>query len=45
MTYCVKFRKYLSDPVRAKQSNYILGFLLSLVALDIAFHDEILKLF
>ena len=41
----VFLRKYLSDPVRAKQSNYILGFLLSLVALDLAFHDEILKLF
>ena len=38
----VFLRKYLSDPARAKKSNYILGFLLSIVAIDLAFHDEIL---
>ena len=38
----VFLRKYLSDPVRAQKSNYILGFLLSIVAIDLAFHDEIL---
>ena len=40
----VFLRKYLSDPVRAQKSNYILGFLLSIVAIDLAFHDEILDL-
>jgi len=38
----VFLRKYLSDPARAKKSNYILGFLLSIVAIDLAFHEEIL---
>ena len=38
----VFLRKYLSDPARAQKSNYILGFLLSIVAIDLAFHDEIL---
>ena len=41
----VFLRKYLSDPARAKKSNYILGFLLSLVAIDLAFHDEIWERF
>ena len=40
----VFLRKYLSDPARAQKSNYILGFLLSIVAIDLAFHDEILDL-
>ena len=40
----VFLRKYLSDPVRAQKSNYILGFLLSIVAIDLAFHDEILDI-
>ena len=38
----VFLRKYLSDSARAQKSNYILGFLLSIVAIDLAFHDEIL---
>jgi len=38
----VFLRKYLSDPARAQKSNYILGFLLSIVAIDLAFHEEIL---
>ena len=41
----VFLRQYLSNPIRAKKSNYLLGFLLSLVALDLAFHEVILKQF
>ena len=39
----VFLRRYLSDSIRAKQFNYALGFLLSLVALDLALHDEIIS--
>ena len=41
----VFLRKYLSNLGRARQLNYILGFLLSLVAIDLAFHDDILAFF
>ena len=41
----VFLRKYLSDPSRAKKTNYLLGFLLGIVALDLAFHEEIINLF
>ena len=41
----VFLRKYLSDPSRAKNTNYLLGFLLGIVALDLAFHEQIISLF
>ena len=41
----VFLRKYLSDPRRAKNTNYLLGFLLGIVALDLAFHEQIISLF
>ena len=41
----VFLRKYLSDSSRAKKTNYLLGFLLGIVALDLAFHEEIINLF
>ena len=41
----VFLRKYLSDPSRAKKTNYLLGFLLGIVALDLAFHEQIISLF
>ncbi len=37
----VFLRKFLSDSDRAKNTNYVLGFLLGIVALDLAFHDLI----
>ncbi len=40
----VFLRKYLSDPSRAKNTNYLLGFLLGIVALDLAFHDEVMNI-
>ena len=43
-TLGVFLRQYLSDEIKARRSNYILGFLLTLVALDLAFHDELLSL-
>ena len=41
----VFLRKYLSDPSRAKNTNYLLGILLGIVALDLAFHEQIISLF
>lgn len=35
-------RKFLSDSRKAKTTNYILGTLLAIVAIDLVFHDEIL---
>ena len=43
-TLGVFLRQYLSDEIKARRSNYILGFLLTLVALDLAFHDELMSL-
>ena len=43
-TLGVFLRQYLSDEIKARRSNYILGFLLTLVALDLAFHDELISL-
>ena len=40
----VFLRQYLSDSASAKKINYILGFLLALVAIDLAFHEQILQL-
>jgi len=37
----VFLRQYLSNSVKAKQTNYILGFLLGIVAIDLAFHEQI----
>ena len=34
-------RKFLSDSRKAKITNYILGTLLAIVAVDLVFHDEI----
>ncbi len=36
-------RKYLSDSRKAKITNYILGTLLAIVAVDLVFHDEIME--
>ncbi len=41
----VFLRKYLSDSSRAKKTNYLFGFLLGIVALDLAFHEQIISLF
>ena len=41
----VFLRKYLSDSSRAKKTNYLFGFLLGIVALDLAFHEQIFSLF
>ena len=41
----VFLRKYLSDSSRAKKINYLFGFLLGIVALDLAFHEKIISLF
>ena len=35
-------RKFLSDSRKAKITNYILGTLLAIVAIDLVFHDEIM---
>ena len=43
-TLGVFLRQYLSDEIKARRSNYLLGFLLTLVALDLAFHDELMSL-
>jgi threonine/homoserine/homoserine lactone efflux protein len=43
-TLGVFLRQYMSDQVKARRSNYILGFLLALVAFDLAFHDQLLSL-
>ena len=37
-------RKFLSDSSKAKTTNYILGTLLALVAIDLVFHEELLNL-
>ena len=37
-------RKFLSDSNKAKTTNYILGTLLALVAIDLVFHEELLNL-
>ena len=36
-------RKFLSDSRKAKITNYILGTLLAIVAVDLVFHDEIME--
>ena len=36
-------RKFLSDSKKAKITNYILGTLLAIVAVDLVFHDEIIE--
>ena len=36
-------RKFLSDSSKAKITNYILGTLLALVAIDLVFHEELLN--
>ena len=36
-------RKFLSDSNKAKITNYILGTLLALVAIDLVFHEELLN--
>ena len=36
-------RKFLSDSRKAKITNYILGTLLAIVAVDLVFHDEIIE--
>ena len=40
-TLGVFLRQFLSNEDKARRTNYILGFLLTLVALDLAFHDII----
>ena len=40
-TLVVFLSKFLSNEYKARRTNYILGFLLTLVALDLAFHDII----
>ena len=36
-------RKFLSDSRKAKITNYILGTLLAIVAIDLVFHEELLN--
>ena len=36
-------RKFLSDSKRARITNYILGTLLAIVAIDLVFHEEIME--
>ena len=36
-------RKFLSDSRKAKITNYVLGTLLALVAIDLVFHEELLN--
>ena len=40
----VFMRKFLSDSNKAQITNYALGFLLTVVAIDLVFHDEILEI-
>ena len=40
-TLGVFLRQFLSNEDKARRTNYILGFLLTLVAIDLAFHDII----
>lgn len=40
----VFMRKFLSDSSKAQITNYVLGFLLTIVAIDLVFHDELLGL-
>ena len=37
-------RQFLSDAKKAKITNYILGILLAIVAIDLVFHDELLEI-
>tara|TARA_Y100001980_G_C14475238_1_gene254663 strand:+ start:122 stop:751 length:630 start_codon:yes stop_codon:yes gene_type:complete len=37
-------RKFLSDSKRARITNYILGTLLAIVAVDLVFHEEIMEI-
>ena len=36
-------RKFLSDSKKARITNYILGTLLAIVAIDLVFHEEIME--
>ena len=37
-------RKFLSDTRKARITNYVLGILLAIVAIDLVFHDELLEI-
>ena len=37
-------RKFLSDTRKARITNYILGTLLAIVAIDLVFHEEIMEI-
>ena len=37
-------RQFLSDAKKAKITNYVLGILLAIVAIDLVFHDELLEI-
>ena len=37
-------RKFLSDSRKARITNYILGILLAVVAIDLVFHEELLEM-
>ena len=37
-------RKFLSDSKKAKITNYVLGALLTVVAIDLVFHNEIMEI-
>jgi cysteine/O-acetylserine efflux protein len=37
-------RQFLSDTKKAKITNYVLGILLAIVAIDLVFHDELLEI-
>ena len=37
-------RQFLSDAKKARVTNYVLGILLAIVAIDLVFHDELLEI-